>query len=96
MSISEEATEFPRSGFSLFSGPGGVPLKLEVVLTSSDEVLALRQRVSELTSQLETLRQRAHRAEYLYGWECTLNDRLLDFCRMNDLKVPHSFFNRPD
>lgn len=95
MSISEEATEFPRSGFSLFSGPGGVPLKLEVVLTSSDEVLALRQQVRDLTSQLQQMQQRVNRAEYAYGWECTLNDRLLDFCRVNGLKVPHSLLERP-
>lgn len=95
MSTSDEATESSRPLFAFSPGRGDIPLKLEVVLTSSDEVLALRQQVRDLTSQLEQMQQRINRTEYAYGWECTLNDRLLDFCRANDLKVPRSFLERP-
>lgn len=76
------------------SGQGG-PLRLEIVLTTSDEVLALRQQVRELTSQVEELRQQLNRAEYLYRCEVVINGKLTDHCREYRIPVPKALFDRP-
>lgn len=83
-----EHTSQPLSlPLSLMVGEGGTPLKLEVVVTTSDEVLALRARVAELEATINGLRSEYNRLEYLYRCESIINQRLLDRCREQNVKV---------
>lgn len=66
---------------SSVEGEGGTPLRLEVVVTTSDEVLSLRARVKELEEVIEGLRSEYNRIEYLYRCESIINQRLIDRCR---------------
>lgn len=91
----------PSDGFPLstplsvlLSGQGG-PLKLDVTLTTSDEVQALRQQVRELTSQLQELQAQLNRVEYLYRCETIINTKLVDHCRSARIPVPKTLFDRP-
>lgn len=77
-----------------FTGQGE-SLKLDITLTTSDEVLALRQHVSELTSQLQDVRAQLNRAEYLYRCETVINTRLVDLCRSQGVVVPKQLYDRP-
>ncbi len=78
----------------IFSGQGE-SLKLDITLTTSDEVLALRQQVSDLTSQIQELRAQLNRAEYLYRCETVINTRLVDLCRDHSVPVPKQLYDRP-
>lgn len=73
----------------------GEPIKLDITLTTSDEVMALRQQVSDLTSQLQDLRAQLNRAEYLFRCETIINTRLADLCRAQRVAVPKSLYDRP-
>lgn len=73
----------------------GDPFKLDVTLTTSDEVLALRQQASELASQVQELRAQLNRAEYLYRCETVINTRLVDLCRSQGVAVPKQLYERP-
>lgn len=78
-----------------FPGWGPLPLRVEVSLTPSDEVQALRQQLSEASLQLKELEQRVNRAEYLYRCETIINLRLTDYCRAHGFQVPRHLFGRP-
>lgn len=77
------------------SGQGGLPLKLDITLTASDEVMQLRQQVSDLASQVETLQAQLHRAEYLFRCETIINQKLVDHCKAHRVPVPKALFERP-
>lgn len=80
--------------FSL--GLGGIPLKLEVSITPSDEVQALRARVQSLQHKLDDLQARYNRVEYLYRCETLINAQLVDHCKGNKVDIPKRFFQRPN
>ena len=67
-------------------------LKVSVVLTPSEDVIALQERVRALEAQISTYKERAVRAEHLYASECIISSRLLDFCRDSGVSVPKSLF----
>lgn len=77
-------------------GLGGIPLKLEVSVTPSDEVQALRRQVSDLTSQVETLRKECNRASFLYRCETLINLQLSDLCKEHGVRIPPRLFQRLD
>jgi hypothetical protein len=60
---------------------------LEVVLTTSDEVLSLREQVKVLTEQLDHLQQDYNRVELLYRSESVISMELLDLLRENGIPV---------
>lgn len=68
---------------------------LDVTLTSSEEVLDLRDQVATLTARIDELQHQLKRAEYLYRCETVINTRLMDYCRSESLPVPKSLFDRP-
>lgn len=72
---------------------GGNPLFVHVVMTSSDEVVSLRNQVETLESQLDTYRQISRRAEYKYSCAVTQNMQILDWLRENRIKYPSRFNN---
>lgn len=74
---------------------GGIPLKVEVILTTSDEVQALRQQVSDLTLQLAQLQERYNRTEYLYRCETLINLHIVDYCKACGVPIPKRLFQRP-
>lgn len=55
--------------------------RLEVVLTTSDEVLSLREQVRVLTEQLGRLQADYNRVELRYRSECVVNMELQDLLR---------------
>lgn len=77
-------------------GLGGTPLKLEVSVTPSDEVQALRSQVQALKQDLSDLQTRYNRTEYLYRCETLVNLQLMDLCKQHDISIPHRLFQRPD
>ena len=64
-----------------------VTQRLEVVLTTSDEVLSLRDQVKVLTEQLDHLQQDYNRVELLYRSESVISMELLDLLRENGIPV---------
>lgn len=70
----------PTCPFLALAGEGH-PLTVNVLLTPSDDVVGLRNRVSELEAQVLTLQQEAVRAQNLYQQESVLNLELIDLCR---------------
>ncbi len=64
-----------------------VTQRLEVVLTTSDEVLSLRGQVKVLTEQLDHLQQDYNRVELLYRSESVISMELLDLLRENGIPV---------
>ncbi len=73
---------------SCLTGGEGAPLKVSVEVTPSDEVVALRTRVSELEGELAALRIAYNRTEYLYGCEVRLNLQLQDLMRVAGVPFP--------
>ena len=55
--------------------------RLEVVLTTSDEVLALRDQVRVLTEQLGRLQVDRNQLEFRYRCECVVNMELQDLLK---------------
>lgn len=80
----------------LLTALGGLPLKVDVTVTPSDEVQALRKQVSDLTLQLSDLQAKYNRVEFLYRCETLVNARLVDMCHDKGIKVPPSLYSRPD
>lgn len=77
-------------------GQGGNPFKVDVTVTVSDEVQALRSQLADVQAKLEDMTARFHRVEYLYRCETLINARLVDVCSQHGYKVPKSLFQRPD
>lgn len=63
------------------------PQRLEILLTTSDEVMALRARISELEQELKDLQQEYNRVELLYRAESLINLELQELLRAN--KIPY-------
>ena len=68
--------------------------KVDVSLTPSDELQALRARVASLEAALETEKANRIRAENLFADESYLNHQLLDLCRDAGVAVPGHFYKR--
>lgn len=75
-------------------GQGQLP-KLEIILTTSDEVLSLRRQLADALAQIDDLRAQLNRTEYLYRCETIINSRLVDLCRAEHVSVPKSLYERP-
>lgn len=69
-------------------GQGGTPLNVAVTLTTSDEVMALRSRISELERQLAELETTFNRTQYRYMCEVQLNLQLQDIMRAAHVSFP--------
>lgn len=72
------------------------PLCVRVILTTSDEVQALRAQVAQLKADLAALQSSFERAEYLYRCETLINCQLVDLCKAEGIVIPRRLFNRPD
>lgn len=69
-------------------GGEGTPLKLDITLTTSDEVMELRARVADLEAQLAELKEAHRRTEYLYRCECLLNFEMQDLLKSHRIAFP--------
>lgn len=69
-------------------------IKLDVSLTQSDEVQALRLRIASLEASLEAEKAIRVRAENLFAAESYLNNQLIDLCRDAGVAVPDYYFKR--
>lgn len=79
----------------LIDSAGEGTLKLSVSLTDSAEVQLLKGQVSDLQSELDSLRELYNRTEYLYRCEVLVNMELLDLCKLHKIPVRRSMFDRP-
>lgn len=79
----------------LHVGGQGTPFKVEVVLTTADEVVSLRQQLADAQVLIDDLRAQLNRAEYLFRCETVINGRLTDLCRAQRVQLPRSLFDRP-
>lgn len=70
-----------------------VPLKVDVSLTPSQQVLSLQKRVSDLTYRLDEMQQINTRLEYKYRCEVIVNSELMDICKTYNLPVRDSLKN---
>lgn len=70
------------------------PIQIHVVLTPSDEVTSLRDKVSSLESEILTLTQQLRKAENNLMFEYQVNLRITDYCRGHGLELPKHFFYR--
>lgn len=67
---------------------GSTPLKVEVILTTSDEVQQLRNQVVDLQEQLFELQRQYDRVEYRYKCEVMLNLQLQDLLMRSGIPFP--------
>ena len=72
----------------ILTGGGGSPLKVEVSLTPSDEVNALRSQVSELQARVAELQRDFNKVEYRYRCEVMLNLQLQDIMAVAGVPFP--------
>lgn len=73
--------------FPIFGRRASDPQRLEIILTTSDEVIALRARVAELEKARDDLRQEYNRVELLYRAESLINLELQELLKEN--KIPY-------
>lgn len=83
----------PMCPFLALAGEGQ-PLTLHVVLTPSDDVVHLRNQVSDLQREVLALKQEAIRAQNLYQGESVLNLELIDLCREHGVPVRQVLVDR--
>lgn len=62
---------------------------LKLVVTPSEQVIALQAQVTELQDRLKKLQAEYYRVEYRFRCECIINQRLQDYCRDRGFPVPH-------
>ena len=72
-------------------GSPDLPLHLHVTLTSSDEVLRLRQELLDEQSAAIDLRTKLQRCEYLLMCEYQISEQLMQLLRDNGIKIPRRF-----
>lgn len=63
------------------------PLKLWFAWFHMMKVLTLREELKAVRSELDSLRVEYNRAEYRFRCESVINNRLIDLCRENGLRV---------
>ena len=80
--------------FALIGAGKGQPLTVHVVLTPSDDVVHLRNQVSDLQREVLALKQETARAQHLYQGESILNLELLDLCREHGVPVRQVLIDR--
>lgn len=61
--------------------------EIVVRLVPHEEVLTLREEVKKAYEELDTLRLAYNKTEYRFRCESVVNNRLIDFCRENGLRV---------
>lgn len=69
----------------------GSPIRLEVTLSPSDELLSLRSQVSDLQHALDLERADRKRTEFKYSCEASLRMQLVDYLRDNGISFPKRF-----
>lgn len=75
---------------TLCQGGEGIPLNVRI--TPSDEILALRARISELEGEVKRYKETLERSEYKRGCERQISANLLELCRESGIKVPRDVF----
>lgn len=71
-------------------------LSVNIMLTDSKEVIALRNEVQQLRDDYERLLEAYNRTEYRFRCESIISQRLLDFCREQHVAVPKVMFQIKD
>lgn len=69
------------------------PLKLDISLTPSQQVLSLQKRVSDLTYRIDDMQRNYDRLEYKYRCEVLVNSELMDICKSHNYPVRDSIKN---
>ncbi len=63
------------------------PPELVVRVLPGDELVALREQLADMKKRLETLQAEYNKTEYRFRCETVINNRLIDFCRENGLRI---------
>lgn len=77
----------------LSPGEEGIPLKVSVVVTPSDEVHALRADLAEVRRDRDELKKTLQRCEFLLECNHHVHAQLMDHCRANGLAIPRNVRN---
>lgn len=75
---------------ALCQGGEGIPLNVRI--SPSDDILALRARISELEGEIKRYKEILERSEYKRGCERQIRENLMELCRSNGIKVPREVF----
>lgn len=97
MSLSDSSSPLSQDAIPLLILPqpgDSAPIRLDITLTTSDEVLQLRSRVSDLEADLLRETSDRKRAEWKYACECNLRMQLCDYLREHDIKIPKRYFDQ--
>lgn len=85
----------PLSAFVSSLGQGDTPLKVEVSVTPSDEVTALRSDFAAVRSQLAELQRQYNAVEFRYRCEVLRNLQIEDLAKSNGINIPRHLTKRP-
>lgn len=77
---------------SLLDLLAGGSLSVNIILTDSKEVIALRDEVQQLREDYQRLLEDYNRTEFRFRCESIISQRLLDYCREQDVVVPKAMF----
>lgn len=73
---------------------GGEGIPLDVRVTPSDEVLALRQRITELEVEVAFYKEKLQHSEFKRGSERQITERLMNLLEDHDIRIPRDVFKR--
>lgn len=74
------------------AGEGSLQVNLSV--TDSQEVLDLRDQITQLHAEIAQLKERNRSLEYDYRCEVVINMELVDLCRNNGIKIRRPLVGR--
>lgn len=76
----------------LYDRLAGQGINVNLNVNPSDELVLLREQVKSLTAEVARLTSERNRSEYLFRCETLLNQRIQDWCRERDIKIPKQLF----
>lgn len=76
----------------LYDRLAGEGININLNVNPSDELVLLREQVKQLSSEVARLTSERNRSEYLFRCETLLNQRIQDYCREHDLRIPKQLF----
>lgn len=86
-------TSCPLSPLLSCKAGEGAPPKIEIIVTNSDEVKELREKLDALGKDYLQLQQEYKRTEWKYACECNLRMQITDWCREQGISIPKRFFD---
>lgn len=76
----------------LYDRLAGEGININLSVNPSDELVLLREQVKQLNAEVARLTSERNRSEYLFRCETLLNQRIQDYCREHNLRIPKQLF----